>query len=647
MEDAATGERLEISSRRGRAVVSFLALQRAGSAPRDRLTELFWTDRAEAQAKASLRQCLIEVKAALGSLSGAILDVSRSTIGLKFEALLVDVHEIEQALDGRDAARLGAALTQIGSDVLLDERAVSESHQEWIDQVRAHVERKLASGAATILKGLLATDPELARTLADAILRRLPLDEDVVAAAMLADLAHGAASAAVLRFATLKVALRREVGVAPGGTVQAALQAVLNASASEVDGPKPRPSVETSAAPMIVVAVFEAASSLDEGWSSTVREEILAGLARFRELRVVAQSTPGAGEAWTRRAGAYLLTGLSQGQTGRVRLVIQLIRCADDEVVWSERAALDAVDAEQVIDRTVARVVGAMLPAIQDDLLPRLPQGSGDAFTRYWRARDLALRAETFSQAKIAAEELEALIKDAPAFSLPYLPLARLYNTDFAYTRAGSTGPEHRQRAFDLAKTALAIDRSHVHGYTVMGWCYLWRGGWEAARRHFTQAVELNPFNADRLMEVGFGSLFLGDLSQARSLLERCLLLNPAPKDGFFMDLGLLELLSGRYDLAQTHFDMIARPTVFDALYSAANAVLAGTPHPDQSGRSRRRVEAIWPPERRPDAERIGAWFYEQHPFEDESVRRRLAGAVQAAMASAGDLHASGEGFAE
>ena len=619
-------------------MLGFLALQRTGSAPRDRLAELFWTDRAEPQAKASLRQCLIEVKTALGALSDDLLSVSRSTIGVRLEALRTDVQDVEQALEERDAQALSAALTQIGSDILLDERPVSEAHGDWIDQIRAHVERRLALGARSILVGLVKTDPAIARSLADAILRRHPMDEEVVAAAMEADLALGAASAAVLRFSVLKAALARDLGVSPGDAIQAVLKAALSVGsrradalvkmedAREPDGLSARP-------PTIVVPPFEPAGGVDAGWGAAVREEILSGLAHFRELCVVAQTgTEGGGEAWARREGVYLLNGHSQGQGGRLRLVVQLIRCADQAVVWSERTALEAEAAETVIDRTVARTVGAVLPAIQEDILPRLAPSPTDAFSRYWRARDRSLRAVVFSDAQAAVEELEALVRDHPRFSLPYLPLARLYNTDFGYTQAGASGAAQRQRAFDLTKTALSLDRAHVHGYTVMGWCYLWRGGWEAARRHFEQAVELNPFNADRLMEVGFGSLFLGDLDRARGLLERCLLLNPAPKDGFFMDLGLLELLSGRHDLAQAHFDMIAQPTVFDVLYSAANAVMAGAPQIDQARRARRGVEAIWPPGRARAAADLSAWFSSQHPFRDQAVRVRLTEAVQAAL---------------
>jgi hypothetical protein len=138
-------------------------------------------------------------------------------------------------------------------------------------------------------------------------------------------------------------------------------------------------------------------------------------------------------------------------------------------------------------------------------------------------------------------------------------------------------------------------------------------------------------------MEVGYGHIFLGDLVGARAFLERCLVLNPTPKDGFFLDLGLLEFLEGRFDLAANHFDRVADQTVFfDEIYAGVNAVAAG--HRSQRPKiALKRIMAIWPADVPADPESLAAWFSGMHPFKSEALARKLNDGFRQMLASALD----------
>ena len=54
-----------IRGRRTRALLAYLLLAPDQSATRERLAGLLWSDRSDAQARSSLRQCLLELKTAL------------------------------------------------------------------------------------------------------------------------------------------------------------------------------------------------------------------------------------------------------------------------------------------------------------------------------------------------------------------------------------------------------------------------------------------------------------------------------------------------------------------------------------------------------------------------------------------------------
>jgi DNA-binding SARP family transcriptional activator len=615
------GRAVPIPSRRSRALLGYLALQPERRETRSRLAGLLWADRAEAQARASLRQCLLELRSQIGE---AQIDASREWVALASDGMHTDLGDLDAAIAEQDFETILQLESAAGAKVLLDEPAVSDLHQDWLDRTREASERRLTDGIHGLLAATADADPGLCRKLAEALIVRQPLDEPAVAAAMRADVVLGAGAAAILRYNALRGALNRDLGVNPGEEVCQALKSAMTSHGAQPQSDPARASPLISP-PLLIVSAFNVEDDFD--LAETMRDEIIAGLSRFRDLALVSDNrleNDIMADAWVRRDDAYLLAGAFRSFGPDKRLNVQLVRLSDRRLIWSGKARIGSEPSARSVDDIVTHVVGAAYPSIHEDLEPRLPAGSPGAYARYLRGRRASVKAKTFEDAQRAAEALEALIADDPGFSFAYLPLARLYNTDFNLTRAGSSDGAARERAFELAKSAVALDRGHVHAYTVMGWCHLWRGNWDAAQWHFDQAVELNPFHADRLMEVAFGHLFLGDLVRARALLERCLVLNPTPKDGFFLDLGLLEFLEGRFDLAANHFDRVVDPTVFfDEIYAAVNAVAAGN-RSQRPKNALKRILAVWPPDAPADPESMAAWFAEIHPFKSEHMARKL-----------------------
>jgi DNA-binding SARP family transcriptional activator len=614
------GRAVPIPSRRSRALLGYLALQPDRRETRSRLAGLLWADRAEAQARASLRQCLLELRNQIGE---AQIDASREWVALASDGIRTDIGDLDTAIAQQDFETILELESAAGDKVLLDEPAVSDLHQDWLDRTREASERRLADGIHGLLTATAKADPQLCRKLAEALIVRQPLDEPAVAAAMRADVALGAGAAAIQRYNALRLALNRDLGVNPGEEVSQALKSAMTSHGARPHGEVERPSSHVSP-PLLIVSAFNVDDDFDLGES--LREEIIAGLSRFRDLAVVSDNRlendirP---DSLIGRDDAYLLLGAFRSLGPDRRLNVQLVRLSDRRLVWSGKSRIGSETSERSIDDIVTHVVGAIYPSIQEDLEPRLPAQSPGTFARYLRARRASLTAKTFEEARRAADALEALISDAPTFGFAYLPLARLYNTDFNFTRVGSSDRAARQRAFELAKSALALDRGHVHAYTVVGWCHLWRGDWDAAQWHFDKAVELNPFHADHLTEAGFGHVFLGDLARARSLLERCLALTPTPKDVFFQDLGLLEFLEGRFDVAANHFNRVAVPSIFDDIFAAMNAVAAG--HQSQRPKiALQRIQAILPAGAPVVAESLAAWFSQFHPFKSVTLGRKL-----------------------
>ena len=641
---AATGRPAHISSRRARALLAYLSVARHLGETRERLAGLLWSDRAEEQARASLRQCLLELRAGL-------LDVGRERVSLRADRFSSDLAMLRRTLSDdvqADGPRhLAEGLQAIGVEPLLADLQLGGLFGEWLDQTRGQLEGDIAAAAHRRLQAAEAAgDWSGVRTLAEAFLRRQPLDETAVAAAMRADAAQGISSAAHRRFRILEAALAKEYGVRPGSAARDALAALHGPGPATVtairSSPAPaRADPDPHAPPLLVITEFHDAGleAADSGLVRPVREEVVSGLSRFRDLRIITDPHPQAdtdARTWAERGAAYVLGGALRPSLDGLKLTVQLLRTGDGRVVWSDAFGVPGARLVHAIDRIIAQVVGAVLPMINQDLVLQARMPANDTYLRYLSARDAAASPPSHDHARVAAADLEALIADAPGFVLPYLPLARLYNTDFGYTRAGSSGADEFSRAFDLAKTALSVDRGHVHGYTVAGWCHLRRRQWDVARLHFDQAVELNPFHAERLVEAGFGHIMLGETDRARALLDRSLLLNPAPRDDFFADLGLLELVTGDHERAANYFELIARPTVWDLIHAAVNASLGGQSDRGKAQAAAKAIAGIWPRGEETSIEALVAWIADHSPFRDVETEARFLGGARSALVQAG-----------
>ena len=631
------GQVVGVSSRRARALIGYLCAMRDGSASRERLSGLLWSDRGEDQARASLRQCLLEIRAATASAGVDLIDAGRETIRLRDRGRSSDLSALEAAMAGKDAEALSAALERLGGAELLAEAGVGGLFGDWLEEFRGQLNRRLAAAVHACLDELEAAQAWSAvRRLAEAYLQRDALDERVVAAAMRADAALGHSSAAFRRFQILEGALQREYGLPPGAELREALASISAAPAPAAAPVQARPAT-LSRPPLVIVAAFEEGDSNPALASLTraVRDEVVSGLARFRDLRVITDPQPLEGmavEGVADRTGVYVLGATFRAAQDEVKVTVQLLRIGDRQVVWSDVLVLPQPGVVETTERIIFRVVGAVLPTISADLVQQAQMPPNAVYERYLVARDAAGVAETYEQARAAARELESVIAAERAFVLPYLPLARLYNTDFGYTAALSSGESERERAFQLAKDALAQDRGHVHGYTVMGWCYLWRRQWDAARFHFDQAIALNPFHADRVMEAGSGYLFLGEIETARRLLDRCLMLNPAPKDDFFLALGFLEFMRGDHARAASYFELIAKPTLWATIYGAVNASLGGAPAEAKAGLARKRLAAIWPQTRPLSEHAVMGWLDNHNPLRREEDRSRFRDGARAVL---------------
>jgi len=381
--------------------------------------------------------------------------------------------------------------------------------------------------------------------------------------------------------------------------------------------------------PLLYVPAFDDSASreLQPHLAAVVREEILFALSRFRDIRLVSNAATTTAPATGYGERDYELSMKLVQNAGSVRAFARLCRLSTRAIIWADNIDLADGSPGADVDTLVRRIAAAALPRLHDDLLLHRPEVPQDVYDLYLLTKLRMRGQDSFAEAKEVAAAWERLIEQHPNFALAYPPLTRLYNTDYCYSGLGSTGEKERRRAYQLAHKACAIDPTESHFHTLKGWCHLWAAEVPLARAHFDEALQLNPNNQDRLIEVATAFMFMDDLDQAAELLDRCRNLAPFATQVPHHELGLLHLLRGEFDVAAERLALVAHRTTSSDLYALLAA--AGSNAPDLSRRAGAWLDSVtqlWSAPEPLDDERLVGWVLYQHPFQTSARQEWILG---------------------
>lgn len=212
----ASGDALEIPTRKSWALLSFLVLQPGRELSRERLAGLLWSGRDDDQARASLRQSLYEIRTALGRELADALEASREGVALHAGRIGVDVLRFERLLKHDDIPNLEAAISLYGG-ALLERMEVDEpDFDTWLTGERAGLHDLFCRGLERLASERLdRTESAAAIETARRLIRLDPLRETAHRLLMRGLAAEGRRSEALKHFALLERELDAELGVGP------------------------------------------------------------------------------------------------------------------------------------------------------------------------------------------------------------------------------------------------------------------------------------------------------------------------------------------------------------------------------------------------------------------------------------------------
>jgi adenylate cyclase len=246
----------------------------------------------------------------------------------------------------------------------------------------------------------------------------------------------------------------------------------------------------------------------------------------------------------------YVLEGSVQSLGDRIRVTAQLINALTGEHLWADRYDRDRKDIFALQDEITAKI----LEELNVKLL------SGEAWRKVAFPEDLDYfqkMRKGFSYFRLfdpkSMEQAHRLFEEAitlePKAAFGYLMLGWTY---FFSVNFGTSKdpPKDMQKAFELAKKAIALNDSYGDPHSLLGFLHLINHQFEKAVAEAEKAVAINPNSADSRRQLAAIYNYVGKREEAISLAKQAIRLNPYPPALYFDALGAALNMAGQYEEA-------------------------------------------------------------------------------------------------
>jgi TolB-like protein len=363
-------------------------------------------------------------------------------------------------------------------------------------------------------------------------------------------------------------------------------------------------------------------------------EEVTLGLARFRNLTVVARHSAFAAarrelaEVGSRLRADSLVDGSARLTEGRLMLNVALNEVRSGEVLWGDSFACEGTGWLTLQDLIPRRIVSRLFASIEGaGVRESLRRGTADltAFEHVARGRALFRSFEPgVNEAALAhfAAAIEADPSLGVAYSYHGLAQAALHGYVLAPPEV-----KLRIRAEGMRGVQLWPEESRCHG--ILSFFHVWLSEFEQAEQAARRAVQLNPCDADSLFNLANVLMDRGRSGDSLEWFERAKDINPMWPAHYDNEHSMALFQLGRHAESARLLSRIPRRGARQEMRLAATYALM-----DERDLARRHAvtaEALAP----------GADFVELarvYPFEHDCDRQGLIDGIRLALALLGAI---------
>jgi TolB-like protein/DNA-binding winged helix-turn-helix (wHTH) protein/Tfp pilus assembly protein PilF len=324
-------------------------------------------------------------------------------------------------------------------------------------------------------------------------------------------------------------------------------------------------------------------TSADDYFARGLTEDITVALGRFAGLSVLSAKAVARydGKSVTPQQigrdlkARYLVSGSVRRNSGRIRIVIELVNTADSRLIWADQYDRDATGIFEIQDDITRRITGALavrVSTVEQARAVAKPPGNLEAYDLVLRGRDSLsrlTRAAT-SNARVLFEQAIALDQNyAPAYVGLGMADLRAFHHGWTAEPAAAL-----QRVKDHALKAIALDESNPHAHALLGRVYARLHDYERAVDALRRAMALNPSDSDNHAGLGDALLWSGDVAGAIAALETADRLDPQLSTQDLFNLGTAYFLAGDDVRAAQVFERAAARNEGNAFVQAMLAAI-------------------------------------------------------------------------
>lgn len=460
------GEHVMLSNRRAALLLAILCLDPDHSIDRETLARLLWPDRFLAQAKASLRQCLLDLRRWLLERGIDCLTVSRGEVALAPGSLECDLFDLEAALSSGDPEAAIAALLAIGNRPLVQGPPLNPEFEEWIATRRDHIDARLRAGISEAIRN--STDATNERLL-EAARARFP--------------AYRAFS---------RAGHQARIAVLPFDQIDS-----VGGNFFLADG--------------IVDELSTRLAGLN-GIALAGRTSVTAVIDKRRTLTEIASDL----------GVTHLIEGEVRRDEQGISVRIALISGQSGTEVWSDRLSgsiEDFFDGRKVIGANVIAAICRALGLTASPAPSRKMTHDREAYALYLQARAMIQKIGVEGAFAKGVAFLEQALAIDPEFAECWTSLANAHIMTAAITPSLERVAQSAEAA-RCAERAIALDPGQGHAFSILGIHEWTRFNPARALEMAFEAYARDPNDADVCSRLGSCLLYLGKAREALAYVE-------------------------------------------------------------------------------------------------------------------------------
>jgi len=286
-------------------------------------------------------------------------------------------------------------------------------------------------------------------------------------------------------------------------------------------------------------------------------EDLITDLSRFPSLQIISSHTSLSEKLTDNRESAekyninYFLRGNLRQIQGKLRINTQLFDPFSQSVLWAERYDAPIEEVFEIHDSIIEKVVSALSVQIDERRLAEIRKKEITQLEAYdcWLRGYEYLRRGTIRDDEKARQFFNHALEIDPHYSRAYAGLSLSYFNEWT-CQFWEKWEVTLKAAKEYALKATHYGSNDHIVQMILGRVLLYHRDFETAEKHINKALDLNPNDADALVQLANCKALLGDGKTGVELFNKAVRLNPFHQQWYNLYGALCHFVNEDYDTA-------------------------------------------------------------------------------------------------